>query len=104
MLLNEFLKERKTVESQQEKIAQLKCDATKHEAASIELKSTVAQQQKAIKVLIAQLQEQAMQVQRVSAQLAAASPGALATVIDQGKRNYQDRNDEGPRHNQTHRE
>ena len=56
MLLNEFLKERKKVESQQEKIAQLKCDATKQEAVSIELKSTVAQQQKAIEVLTAQLQ------------------------------------------------
>ena len=56
MLLNEFLKERKKVEDQQETIAQLKSDATKQEAASIELKSTVAQQQKAMEVLAAQLQ------------------------------------------------
>ena len=77
MLLNEFLKERKKVESQQEKIAQLKCDATKQEAASMELKSTVVQQQKAIEVLSAQLQEQAVQIQRVSARLAA-SNGELA--------------------------
>jgi uncharacterized coiled-coil protein SlyX len=73
MLLNEFLKERKKVESQQEKIAQLKCDATKQEAVSIELKSTVAQQQKAMEVLSAQLQEQATQIQKVSAQLAASN-------------------------------
>ena len=74
MLLNEFLKERKKVEDQQETIAQLKSDATKEEAARIELTSTVAQQQKAMEVLTAQLQEQAAQIQRVSAQLAAASP------------------------------
>jgi Chaperone of endosialidase len=74
MLLNEFLKQRKKVEDEQETIAQLKSDATKEAAASIELKSTVAQQQKAMEVLTAQLQEQAAQIQGVSAQLAAASP------------------------------
>ena len=74
MLLNEFLKQRKKVEDQQETIAQLKSDATKQEAATIELKSTVAQQQKAMELLAARLQEQAGQIQRVSAQLAAASP------------------------------
>ncbi len=74
MLLNEFLKQRKKVEDQQETIAQLKSDATKEAAASIELKSTVAQQQKALEILTARLQEQAAQIQRVSAQLAAASP------------------------------
>ena len=74
MLLNEFLKERKKIEDQQETIAQLKSDATKQEAAAIELKSTVAQQQKAMEILTVQLQEQAAQIQRVSAQLAAASP------------------------------
>jgi hypothetical protein len=74
MLLNEFLKERKKVEDQQETIAQLKSDATKQETARIELKSTVAQQQKAMELLAARLQEQATQIQRVSAQLAAAGP------------------------------
>jgi trimeric autotransporter adhesin len=74
MLLNEFFKERKKVEDQQETIAQLKSDAAKQEAARIELTSTVAQQQKAMETLTAQLQEQAAQIQRVSAQLAAASP------------------------------
>jgi hypothetical protein len=73
MLLNEFLKERKKVEYQQETIAQLKSDATRQEAARIELKSTVAQHQKAMETLAAQLKEQAAQIQRVSAQLAAAS-------------------------------
>ena len=69
MLLNEFLKERKKVEDQHETIAQLKTDATKQEAGRIELKSTVAQQQKAMEILTAQLKEQAAQIQRVSAQL-----------------------------------
>ena len=81
MLLNEFLKERKKVESQQEKIAELKCDATKQEAVSIELKSTVAQQQKAIEVLTAQLQEQAAQIQRVSAQLAASNGASAPQMV-----------------------
>ena len=74
MLLNELLRERKKVEYQQETIAQLKSDATKEEAARIELTSTVAQQQKAMEVLAAQIQEQAAQIQRVSAKFAAAIP------------------------------
>jgi septal ring factor EnvC (AmiA/AmiB activator) len=55
MLLNEFLKEHKRVESQQATIA--------------ELKSTVAQQQKRMEVLTAQLKEQAAQTQKVIAQI-----------------------------------
>jgi uncharacterized coiled-coil protein SlyX len=55
MLLNEFLKEHKRVEAQQATIA--------------ELKSTVAQQQKGMEVLTAQLKEQAAQIQKVSTQL-----------------------------------
>jgi uncharacterized coiled-coil protein SlyX len=53
MLLNEFLKEHKKVEKQQATIA--------------ELKSTVAQQQKGMEALTAQLNEQAAQIQKVSA-------------------------------------
>ena len=60
MLLNEFLKEHKRVETQQATITNLK--------------STVAQQQKGMEILTAQLKEQATQIQKVSAQLAAASP------------------------------
>jgi uncharacterized coiled-coil protein SlyX len=48
MLLNEFLKEHKKVEA---------------------LEATVAQQQKGMEVLTAQLKEQAAQIQKVSAQL-----------------------------------
>ena len=55
MLLNEFLKEHRKVEAQETTIA--------------ELKSTVAQQQKGMDVLTAQLKEQATQIQKVSAQV-----------------------------------
>ncbi len=61
MLLNEFLKEHNKVEAEQAAIA--------------ELKSTVAQQQKGMEVLAAQLKEQAAQIQKVSAQLEVSKPG-----------------------------
>jgi hypothetical protein len=60
MVVNEFLKEHKKVEEQQASIA--------------DLKSTVALQQKGMEVLTAQLQEQAAQIQKVSAQLEASKP------------------------------
>jgi len=55
MLLNEFLKEHKKVEAQHATIT--------------ELKSTVAQQQKGMEILTAQLKEQAAQIQKVTAQI-----------------------------------
>jgi hypothetical protein len=57
MLLNEFLKEHKKVE-------ELKND----------FQATVARQQKEIRVLTAQLKEQAAQIQKVSAQLEVSKP------------------------------
>jgi hypothetical protein len=64
MLLNEFLKEHRKVEAQEATISQLT--------------STVAQQQKDFQAIVARLtnrlDEQASQVQKMSAQLAAASP------------------------------
>jgi len=59
MLLNEFLKEHKKVQ---------------------QLEATVAQQQKGMEVLTAQLKEQAAQIQRVSAQveLNKAAPSTVA--------------------------
>ena len=64
MLLNEFLKEHSEVEKQETTISQLR--------------STVAQQQKDFQATVTQLtrrlDEQASQIQKVSAQLAAASP------------------------------
>ncbi len=71
MLLNEFLKEHRQVEelksaqeNQQAKIAQQRKD----------FEATTAQQQKEIQALVASLTEQAAQIQKVSARLAAASP------------------------------
>jgi Chaperone of endosialidase len=60
MLLNEFLKEHKKVEQQQ--------------ASTVELKSIVAQQQKAIEVLTAQTNEQTALIQNVSARIEIAKP------------------------------
>jgi hypothetical protein len=62
LLLNEFLKEHKKVEEQQANIT--------------ELNSTVAQQQKGMEVLTAQLKEQAAQIQKVSAQVEMSKPVA----------------------------
>jgi hypothetical protein len=60
MLLNEFLKEHKKVESQQATIS--------------ELKSTVGRQQKGMDILTAQLKDQAAQIQKVSAQVEMSRP------------------------------
>jgi hypothetical protein len=66
MLLNEFLKEHKRVEDQQATIT--------------ELRSTVAQQQKGMEVLTAQLKEQAAQIQKVSAQVEMNKPTSRVVV------------------------
>ena len=62
MLLNEFLKEHKKVQS---------------------LEATVAQQQKGMEVLTAQLKEQAAQIQKVSAQVEMAKPATKVAVGNQ---------------------
>ena len=67
MLLNEFLKEHRKVEELNSTVA------TKL-ATIADLKSTVAQQQKGMEVLTARLNEQAAQIQKVSAQLEASKP------------------------------
>jgi len=67
MLLNEFLKEHRKVQEQEATISQLKSTVAKQDA-------TIAQQQTGMEVVTARLNEQAAQIQKVSAQLAAASP------------------------------
>jgi hypothetical protein len=71
MLLNEFLKEHRKVEEQSRKVE-------KQETTIGQLRSTVAQQQKDFQATVAQLtnrlDEQAAQIQKVSAQFAAANP------------------------------
>jgi hypothetical protein len=71
MLLNEFLKEHRKVQEQQATIVQLKK----------EFRKVSAQQQKEIKVLNAQLKEQAAQIQKVSAQIEL-SKSAPKTVLN----------------------
>jgi hypothetical protein len=66
MLLNEFLKEHKKVEDQQATIA--------------ELKSKLAQQQKGMEVLTADLNEQAAQIRKVSAQVQMTKPTAKVAL------------------------
>jgi trimeric autotransporter adhesin len=71
MLLNEFLKEHKAFVEEQRKVQEQQATIT-------QLKSTVAQQQKDFQATMARLaeraDEQASQMKKVSAQLAAASP------------------------------
>jgi hypothetical protein len=60
MLLNEFLKEQRKVEEQQ--------------AIITELKSTVAQQRQGLETVIARVEQQAAEIQKMSAQLEASKP------------------------------
>jgi hypothetical protein len=62
MLLNEFLKEHRTVDEQGRK-------AEEQERKGQEQERTIAQLKKGMEVLAAQLKEQASQIQKVSAQL-----------------------------------
>jgi len=67
MLLNEFLKEHRKVEELEATVAELRSTAVKQQVIN-------AQQQKGMEVLTAQLKEQAARIEKVSTQLAAASP------------------------------
>jgi len=62
MLLNEFLKEHRKVQEQEATINQLKSTVVKQDA-------TIAQQQKGMEAVMERLNEQAAQIQKVSAQL-----------------------------------
>jgi hypothetical protein len=91
MLLNEFLKEHRRVEEQATTIAQQRKD---FQASITKLEATVAQQQKdfqtmdaqqqaEIKALSASLKEQALQIQKVSAQLEATKPAPQMVLNNQ---------------------
>jgi uncharacterized coiled-coil protein SlyX len=67
MSLNEFLIEHRKVEEQEASITHLKSTVAKQEA-------TIAQQQKGMDAVTARLNEQAAQIQKVSAQLEASKP------------------------------
>jgi cystathionine beta-lyase/cystathionine gamma-synthase len=64
MLLNEFLKEHRKVEKLEAAIAQQRKD----------FEATTAQQQKRMEAVTARLEEQATQIQKVSAQLEVKKP------------------------------
>jgi len=72
MLLNEFLKEHRKVELQEQKLRE-------QEVINAELKSAIAQQQKAMEAMTAQFKEQAAQIQKVSARIAMTT--AVAQVV-----------------------
>ena len=74
MSLNEFLKQHRKVEEQEASITHLKSTVAKQEA-------TIAQQQKGMDAVTARLNEQAAQIQKVSAQLEANKP-APQTVLN----------------------
>ena len=76
MLLNEFLKEHKKVEEQQINITQLNSKLASQAA-------IIAQQQKGMEVIIAQLKEQATQIQKVSAQIELNKSAARTVASDQ---------------------
>jgi hypothetical protein len=74
MLLNEFLKEHRTVQ-------ELKSTVVKQEATITQLKSGAAKQDATIAALTASLKEQAAQIQKVSAQVEVSRP-APQTVLN----------------------
>jgi uncharacterized coiled-coil protein SlyX len=78
ILLNEFLKEHKKVEAQQSKMDEQEYKVQTQEATIAELKSTVTQQKKDFQATVAQLtgrlDEQAAQIEKVSAQIEASKP------------------------------
>ena len=87
MLLNEFLKEHKKVEEQQLSIAELKSRVAQQDAIIAQqqkdFRSTIAQQQKGMEALTARLNEQATQIQKVSAQLEMSRPAPKIVTSDQ---------------------
>ncbi len=83
MLLNEFLKQHRTVQ-------ELKSTATAQEATITQLKSTVAkqeatiaQQEKGIEAVAARLQEQDSTIQKVSAQIETSKPAPQMVLNNQ---------------------
>jgi hypothetical protein len=80
MLLNEFLKQHRKVEEQQATITQVKSMVAQQQK---DFQSTLAQQQKEIKALTASLKEQALQIQKVSAQLEVSKPAPQVVLNKQ---------------------
>jgi hypothetical protein len=87
----EFLKEHKKVEEQQITITQLTSADAKQEVAIAQqqksFEATIAQQQKQIETITSVLQEQALQIEKVSARLTANQSGPRTVLKDQLKTN-----------------
>jgi Chaperone of endosialidase len=75
MLLNEFLKEHRKVEEEQETIVQLKSDAEKQTA-------KISKLEKGVSDLTAQLKEQAAQIRKVNARIEASRAASRVAVAD----------------------
>jgi septal ring factor EnvC (AmiA/AmiB activator) len=71
MLLNEFLKQHRTLQELKSIVAKQEATIAQQQKDS---QSTAAQQQREIKALTASLKEQALQIQKVSAQLEVSKP------------------------------
>ena len=74
MLLNEFLKEHHKVAEQSDKLENQSHKVREQESTITELRSIVAQQQKGMEVLMAQVKEQAAQLRRVSDRIELSRP------------------------------
>ena len=79
MLLNEFLKEHRRVQEQEATITELKSAVAQQKKG---FQSAVAQQQEEIKALTASLREQASQIEKVNARLAAGQSAPRVVVSD----------------------
>ena len=76
MLLNEFLKEHRAFVKEQRKVEE-------QDATIAQLKSTVAQQQKGMDALAASVKDQALRIQKVSAQIELNKPVARVAAKNQ---------------------
>ena len=74
MLLNEFLKEHRKVEEQDRTVQEQGATISQVKSVIAKQEVTIGQQQKEIKALAASLKEQALQIQKVSEQLAMSKP------------------------------
>jgi septal ring factor EnvC (AmiA/AmiB activator) len=80
MLLNEFLKQHRTVQELKSTVAKQEATIAQQQKDS---QSTAAQLQREIKALTASLKEQAAQIQKVSAQLEAGKPATKVALGNQ---------------------
>ena len=81
MLLNEFLKEHRRVEEQARRMQEQDASITQFQSTVAKQEAVIAQQQKGMEAVIARLDEQASQIQKVSAQLELQNP-APQTVVN----------------------